>query len=106
MKKSALVSQSDATWGVARLSRGPKHFPPGSDPSQNFDFVFDDSAGDGTDVYILDTGILTSHDDFGGRAELLRSFVKGEDNTTDLDGRTWFAVLSYPQDGFFRWVPH
>jgi len=86
MKQTDLVHQSDATWGVARLSRGSKHFPPGSDPSDNFDFVFDDSAGEGTDVYILDTGIFTSHDDFGGRADLLKSFIKGEDNTTDLDG--------------------
>jgi len=90
MKKSALVRQSDAPWGIARLSTGPKHFPPESDPLDEFDFVFDNSAGEGTDVYILDTGIHTTHEDFGGRADLLKSFIEGEDDTTDLDGRTCF----------------
>jgi len=93
MKKTRLVSQSDATWGVARLSRGSQHFPPGSDPSDDFDYVFDDSAGEGTDVSILDAGIFASHEDFGGRADLLKSFIRGEDNTTDLDGRTYFRIL-------------
>lgn len=94
MKKTGLVSQSDAPWGIARLSTGSTHFPPGSNPFADFDFVFDDAAGEGTDVYILDTGIFASHDDFGNRAELLKSFIKGEDNTTDLDGRTSLFPLS------------
>lgn len=88
MKKYGLVRQLDAPWGIARLSTGSEQLPPNSDPLDNFSFVFDDSAGEGTDVYVLDTGIHTTHEDFGGRAELLKSFIKGEDNTTDLDGRT------------------
>jgi len=44
MRKFGLVRQVDAPWGVARLSTG-------SNPLDNFDFVFDDSAGEGTDVY-------------------------------------------------------
>jgi subtilisin family serine protease len=88
MKASALVRQDDAPWGIARLSTGSNRLPPNSDPSDNFPFVFDDLAGNGTDVYVLDTGIFTKHEDFGDRADLLASFVGGEDNSTDLNGRT------------------
>jgi len=105
MKKTRLVSQSDAT-GASHGSRGSQHFPPGSDPSDNLDYMFNDSAGEGTDVYILDTGIFTSHDDFGGRADLLKSFIRGEDNTTDLDGRTYFRILLYPPQTKFHRVSH
>lgn len=92
MKKTALVRQADAPWGIARLSTGPEHFPPNSDPSDKFPFLFDDSAGEGTDVYILDTGVRTTHEDFGGRADLIKSFIDGEDDTTDLDGRTFNLI--------------
>jgi len=92
MRKFDLVRQVDAPWGVARLSTGSEPLPPDSDPLDNFDFVFDDSAGKGTDVYVLDTGTRTTRDDFGGRADLLKSFIRGEDSSTDLDGRTSFAL--------------
>lgn len=88
MNKYDLVRQLDAPWGIARLSTGSEQIPPNSNPLDDFPFVFDDSAGEGTDVYILDTGIHTTHEDFGLRADLLKSFIQGEDNSTDLDGRT------------------
>jgi len=91
MCKFNLVCQVDAPWGVAHLSTGSEPLLPNSDPLDNFDFVFDDSAGKGTDVYVLDTGICTTHDDFGSCADL-KSFIHGKDNSTDPDGRTSFAL--------------
>ena len=52
--------QEDATWGIDRI-----------DARSGLDGTFDDSkyTGEGTIVYILDTGIRISHTDFGGRAQ-------------------------------------
>ncbi|KFA69321.1 hypothetical protein S40285_08524 [Stachybotrys chlorohalonatus IBT 40285] len=56
---AAFVSQPNAPWNLARIShraRGPTAY------------VYDDSAGAGSCVYILDTGITVTHPEFGGRA--------------------------------------
>jgi len=90
MRKFDLIRQVDALWGVACLSTGSEPLPLNSDPLDNFDFVFDDSASKGTDVYVLDTGTRTTRDDFGGRADLLKSFIHGEDSSTNLDGHMSF----------------
>ena len=52
--------QEDATWGIDRI-----------DARSGLDGTFDDSkyTGEGTVVYVLDTGIRISHTDFGGRAQ-------------------------------------
>lgn len=42
-----------------------------------FTYSFPATAGAGVDVYIVDTGVRTSHADFGGRAEFLGSFGQG-----------------------------
>ena len=51
---------SGATWGIDRI-----------DSREGTDSKYDDSGatGSGTVVYILDTGIRISHNDFAGRAE-------------------------------------
>jgi len=65
------VQNSPPSWGQTRVSE------------QNLDlkkpYSYPDSAGDGVDVYIIDTGILPTHVDFGGRADIAKSFVTGED---------------------------
>ncbi|KAM7212601.1 Peptidase S8/S53 domain containing protein [Rhypophila decipiens] len=55
----AIVNQTGAPWNLARLSSRTR----GSTV-----YRYDSSAGSGTCVYILDTGINTSHPQFGGRA--------------------------------------
>lgn len=47
------VTQSDAPWGLGRIS----HTEPGSS-----EYVYDSSAGDGTCSYIIDTGLDTTHE--------------------------------------------
>ena len=46
------VTQTDAPWGLGRIS----HKTTGSDEN-----VYDDSAGEGTCAYIIDTGVYTEH---------------------------------------------
>ncbi|OMJ07333.1 Cerevisin, partial [Smittium culicis] len=73
-------TQRGATWGLARISHREK-----LDSSTNDKFVYNPIAGNGVTVYVLDTGIYTQHNDFGGRAVWGTSFVSGEPNT-DLNG--------------------
>lgn len=47
-----LTTQTEAIWGLARIS----HRAPGTDT-----YIYDTSGGAGTFVYVLDTGILTTH---------------------------------------------
>lgn len=56
----ALTSQSGATWGLGTISsRNP-----------TTTYVYDDSAGTGGFAYVVDSGVLTTHSQFGGRASL------------------------------------
>lgn len=73
-----LVRQSDAPWGLQRISsRKPIPDPPFSAAytrSRSFSYHFDDSVqGEGVDVYIIDTGLNVNHVAFGGRAKNLFS---------------------------------
>ncbi|UNI24386.1 hypothetical protein JDV02_010136 [Purpureocillium takamizusanense] len=65
------ATQQNADWGLARLS-SPK---PGTT-----DYTYDDSAGEGTCAYVIDTGVDATHPDFEGRAKFLANFVD-QDNT-------------------------
>ncbi|RYO81778.1 hypothetical protein DL766_004639 [Monosporascus sp. MC13-8B] len=62
----AFATQENATWGLARLS----NTKPGSTT-----YTYDDSAGEGTCAYVIDTGIDVDHPDFEGRAEWLENFA-------------------------------
>lgn len=56
---SALTTQSPSTWGLGRIS----HRSRGSTS-----YIYDTTAGSGTFSYIIDTGINTGHQDFGGKS--------------------------------------
>ncbi|KAH6881404.1 oryzin precursor [Alternaria rosae] len=68
-----IVQQSNATWGLARISH--------AEPYQT-NYLFDSSAGEGTCAYVIDTGIEIEHPEFGGRAFFLADF-SGEDTMID-----------------------
>lgn len=60
------VTQTNAPWGLARLSSNSRLS--GSDSALTFSYTYDSSAGGGVDIYVVDTGVLTTHTTFGGRA--------------------------------------
>ncbi|ATY58476.1 ase T precursor [Cordyceps militaris] len=63
------VTQPQSTWGLSRISHRAKTAK---------GYTYDSSSGEGTCVYVIDTGIDDSHPDFGGRALQVKSFVDGE----------------------------
>ncbi|KAI0448392.1 peptidase S8/S53 domain-containing protein [Xylaria acuta] len=67
---SDYATQEDAPYGVARISHRNR-----GDNS----YVRDDSDGDGTCVYVIDTGINIDHPDFGGRASWAANYADDED---------------------------
>ncbi|ETS81797.1 hypothetical protein PFICI_06799 [Pestalotiopsis fici W106-1] len=75
----ALQSQTNAPTGLVRLSHATAS---GNATSQGY--VFDDTAGSGITAYIVDTGILTTHDEYQGRATLEFNAVNNVD--TDENG--------------------
>ncbi|KAJ2918815.1 hypothetical protein MD484_g1584, partial [Candolleomyces efflorescens] len=60
------VTQADAPWGLARLSSDSKLT--GNARELTFSYSYDGSPGSEVDIYILDTGVRVTHEDFGGRA--------------------------------------
>ncbi|POS84915.1 hypothetical protein EPUL_003113, partial [Erysiphe pulchra] len=77
MKAFDLTAQDGAPLGLVRLSHGAVE----RDDQQ---YVFDDDAGEGTVGYVVDTGIRTTHKDYGGRAVMGANFVN--DINTDENG--------------------
>jgi cerevisin len=53
-----------------------------ADPSAlTFPYVHDTNAGEGVDIYVVGSGVRTTHNEFGGRASWGVSFVgETEDN--------------------------
>lgn len=60
--------QNNAPWGLQRVSSGAA-LPAGSRANAlTFSYTFNETAGQGVDVYVIDTGINTEHESFEGRA--------------------------------------
>ena len=66
LEKRTLVAQSGATWGLGRISNKARG---------QTNYIFDDSAGANTCIYVVDTGISVGHPDFQGRATFLANFA-------------------------------
>ncbi|KAF6806233.1 alkaline serine protease alp1 [Colletotrichum sojae] len=79
--KRALTTQSNSIWSLGDLS----HHEAGST-----EYVYDESAGEGTTAYVLDTGIRLSHEEFEGRASFGVSGITGSTEpigtNSDTDG--------------------
>ena len=50
----------------------------------NYTYTYDESAGRGVDVYVVDTGVYTEHEQFGSRARWGATF--GPYSNADLYG--------------------
>ncbi|KAF2744710.1 oryzin precursor [Sporormia fimetaria CBS 119925] len=75
MQKKAITTQTGAPWGLGRISNRAR----GSTT-----YRYDTTAGAGTCVYVIDTGIYAAHSDFEGRAQQLVNYASG--SNTDGNG--------------------
>ncbi|MFJ2407420.1 hypothetical protein ACIOUE_39710 [Streptomyces xanthochromogenes] len=74
------VNQKNAPWGLARISHRPKL------TFATFDrFDFEEKVGEGVDVYVLDSGVSESYQDFEGRASWGTN-ATGDDEKIDGNG--------------------
>lgn len=71
------ATQSNATWGLDRIDQ--RDLP--LDSTYNYT-----NTGAGVKAYIIDTGILTSHTEFGGRAISGYTAITDGNGTTDCNG--------------------
>ncbi|SMR53224.1 unnamed protein product [Zymoseptoria tritici ST99CH_1A5] len=69
IQQRALVSQNPSTWGLSRIS---------SRSRGGSTYRYDSTAGQGVNIYVLDTGVNSAHQDFGGRAIQGANFISGE----------------------------
>ncbi|HEY9825040.1 MAG TPA: S8 family peptidase [Stenomitos sp.] len=74
---SAATTQTSATWGLDRIDQ--KALP------LNGQYTYD-ASGLGVTAYIIDTGILTTHPDFGGRATAVFDAIGDGNGNTDCNG--------------------
>lgn len=75
--KTNVTTQSNATWGLDRSDQ--------RDLPLNSIYNADGNA-QGIPVYVVDTGILASHQDFGGRVKAGYTAVSDGNGTTDCNG--------------------
>ncbi|KFY93285.1 hypothetical protein V500_03797 [Pseudogymnoascus sp. VKM F-4518 (FW-2643)] len=71
---NALETRDGATWGLGRIS----HKAAGSNS-----YVYDGTAGEGSTVYVVDTGIYIEHEEFEGRATWGKNFIEGSEDTDE-----------------------
>src|SRR6266480_1175021 len=72
---SYYINQPNADWDLTRISHRY--------PNSNTSYTYDNTAATGTQAYVIDTGILTTHVEFQGRAVWGANFVRGAANTDD-----------------------
>lgn len=71
------ATQSNATWGLDRSDQ--------RDLPLDSSYTYETTASN-VNVYIIDTGIRTSHNDFGGRARHGYDAVDGDSDASDCNG--------------------
>ncbi|KAJ6255989.1 Cerevisin [Drechslerella dactyloides] len=81
-----LLQQDNAPWNLQRISSASAIPPDGRLITElTYKYRFDQSAGTGVDVYVVDSGLTATHPEFGGRASVLFSAF-GQDGGRDGDG--------------------
>lgn len=77
-KDQIIQLQSDVTWGLDRIDQ--------ADLPLNQEYNFDSSQDTDVNVYVIDTGVLTRHKDFNGRAKHGVDIVDSDSDATDCNG--------------------
>lgn len=98
--QSFVETKPGAPWGLQRLSNAAG--ASGSPQSQDFTYSFNDSSlGAGVDIYVIDTGVRTSHAVFTGRAtqgfSATGSSVDGDGHGTHVAGTAGGAKFGVAQ---------
>ncbi|KAI0543055.1 oryzin precursor [Xylaria digitata] len=73
VEAASTALESNSPWGLARIS---------SREPNTSNYIYDDSAGEGTYTYIIDSGIFVDHPEFEGRASWGPSFVANDAKPT------------------------
>jgi len=81
---SSLKTQTNATWGLARITQADKLQEQNPD-ALDFEYSYDKYGGEGVDIYVIDSGVYLDHVEFGGRAVWGATFIP-DTKDTDLAG--------------------
>lgn len=86
VSNQAFRSRPGSTWGLQRISQLNK--VSGDTSKMDFTYNFDDGGllGKGVDIYVLDSGLNTAHQAFGGRAKMGFSKDGPDDLNANSDG--------------------
>ncbi|WP_299002192.1 S8 family peptidase [uncultured Shewanella sp.] len=74
---NTLGDQSNPTWGIDRVDQRDL----GLSNSYHYDY-----DGTGVTAYVIDTGVLNTHNEFGNRASSGYDFVDNDNDATDCNG--------------------
>lgn len=96
----SFATKSSAPWGLQRISS--EAGASGSPQSQDFTYTFsDESLGAGVDIYVIDTGVRTTHAVFGARGTqgftATGSEVDGDGHGTHVAGTAGGAKFGVAQ---------
>ncbi|KAM3424591.1 hypothetical protein BST61_g6582 [Cercospora zeina] len=75
---STTLVAGDATWGLDRISHQKWTYTSRDFPVNQTEYVYNSTGGLNTVTYVVDTGIYTGHNDFGGRASHGANFITTE----------------------------
>ena len=72
------INQSNPPWGLDRIDQQSSQL--------DDEFKYEGATGEGVTVYVIDSGIRISHNEFGGRASYGYDFVDNDGTAQDCNG--------------------